>query len=336
MQLDWKTKQMNVNNVTRTNAYLDFYLNYPEIQWAFLGHMVSRNGGWNMTDLKGDVLSKLMNEKTRRTFFSFLERGNWLIFQDVYPQFLLYAESKRIKQNLFYLLPFMNVSVFMEVIWNHFWKSKDHYSLAIGLIINEQNYLEQRIVQNPIYKENVFYTLEFFLQDLMSFNHILFPSEKGGELTLIGSSIHQFDSLHERVNLGKRLYSLLFQSDDQLAQVLQWAITHTHTGSRKDFWPHIFNDVNEGVPGTTIKRRLTACQLREGANKLYSPRLEYAWKNVQHSKAEIGDWFKFSHLDMVEYLLKNEEISKGEIASVYCETLKKLEIAAIAKKAIFL
>jgi len=57
-----KTKQLNVNNVTRTKACLDFYIFRPEINWAFLGHMVSRNGGWNMTDLKGELLSRLMND----------------------------------------------------------------------------------------------------------------------------------------------------------------------------------------------------------------------------------------------------------------------------------
>lgn len=48
------THSLNKNNVTRTKAYIDFYKRHPEIHWAFLGHMVSRNGGWNMTDLKGD------------------------------------------------------------------------------------------------------------------------------------------------------------------------------------------------------------------------------------------------------------------------------------------
>ncbi|PGB24080.1 DUF2515 family protein, partial [Bacillus wiedmannii] len=46
-----QTEQLNKNNVTRTRAYYQFYIQYPEIHWALLGHMVSRNGGWNMTDL---------------------------------------------------------------------------------------------------------------------------------------------------------------------------------------------------------------------------------------------------------------------------------------------
>lgn len=55
-QITARTKEKNENNVTRTAAYLDFYKRHPEIHWAFLGHMVSRNGGWNMTDLKGELL----------------------------------------------------------------------------------------------------------------------------------------------------------------------------------------------------------------------------------------------------------------------------------------
>ena len=66
--------------------------------------MVSRNGGWNMTDLKGGLLSRLLTKKEVESFFTFLERGNWLIFQDAYPQFLVYEESKKRGKNLFYLL----------------------------------------------------------------------------------------------------------------------------------------------------------------------------------------------------------------------------------------
>lgn len=97
------TEELNKNNVTRTNNYLDFYIRHQEIHWALLGHLVSRNGGWNMTDLQGELLSNLLSEQERQDFFSFLERGNWLIFQDIYPQFLLYEES--LKRNKKPLLP---------------------------------------------------------------------------------------------------------------------------------------------------------------------------------------------------------------------------------------
>lgn len=119
-QIKEQTSALNINNVTRTMAYLDFYNQHPEIHWAFLGHMVSRNGGWNMTDLKGGLLPRLLTSKEAASFFSFLERGNWLIFQDVFPQFLLYQESLKRSQNLFYLLKHLHISIFMEVIWNDF------------------------------------------------------------------------------------------------------------------------------------------------------------------------------------------------------------------------
>ena len=144
-----ETQELNLNNVTRTKAYFDIYQKHPEIHWAFLGHMVSRNGGWNMTDLKGDLLTRLLTKKERNDYFNFLERGNWLIFQDAYPQFLLYGESLKRGKPLFYLLPYLNISTFMETIWNYFWRSPDPYILTMALVINEQNYLEKRVIQNP-------------------------------------------------------------------------------------------------------------------------------------------------------------------------------------------
>ncbi|WP_412758550.1 DUF2515 domain-containing protein [Neobacillus thermocopriae] len=324
-----ETDYHNLNNVTRTRAYLEYYLRHPEIHWAFLGHMVSRNGGWNMTDLKGEFLTKLLSNKERKSFFQFLERGNWLIFQDVYPQLLLYEESLKQEKPLFYLLSYLNVSTFMETIWNHFWQNQDTTIHCIALIINEQSYLEKRVIQNPIYQKDVLHKLEFLLQDLLSFNHILFPY---GDKKIKGVTLHQFESLHERIILGKRLYSILFYNKDLLKQVVEWAKSHPHSGSRKDYWPHIFNDVNEGVPGFTYPLRLKSCKLRKGSRRFYSPTLKNAWKNVSHPAAESGDWF--NDWRVVDYLVNDLEMINGEIMDEYCKTLERLEIATLAKKTI--
>ena len=126
--------------MTRTRAYYQFYKRYPEIHWALLGHMVSRNGGWNMTDLKGIYIQSCYLRKI--DLLSFLFRtGNWLIFQDVYPQFLLYEQSVKIK-NLF--ISFL-ISM-CQHLWKRcgtFWKTGNKQILAISTIINEQNYLEK-------------------------------------------------------------------------------------------------------------------------------------------------------------------------------------------------
>lgn len=333
-QIQGRTSGFNINNVTRTKAYLDFYNNYPEIHWAFLGHMVSRNGGWNMTDLKGELLQKLLSNKERNTFFAFLERGNWLIFQDVYPQFLLYEESLRKGENLFYLLPHMNISSFMETIWSQFLENQDTYVLTVSLIINEQSYLESRVINNPTYKKEVFSTLEFMLQDILSMNHVIFPYKKNGRLKLAGQTLHHFQSLHERILLGKRLYSVLFDDPERLKLVEKWASENPHTGSRKDYWPNIFHDIDEGLPRFLLKKKLKNCKLLPGSSRIYSPCLQYVWKDTKQHQAEIGDWYK--KWQVIYYLIDTKEKIDGEIEDEYCKTLERIELAAIAKKAIFL
>ena len=117
-----QTEQLNKNNVTRTRAYYQFYIQYPEIHWALLGHMVSRNGGWNMTDLKGDLYTRILSEKDQFIFFLFRKR-ELAYFPRCIPSILLYEQSVKRSQKLFHLLPHLNVSTFMETMWNHFWKT---------------------------------------------------------------------------------------------------------------------------------------------------------------------------------------------------------------------
>jgi hypothetical protein len=325
-----QTSLLNRNNVTRTKAYLDFYKNHPEIHWAFLGHMVSRNGGWNMTDLKGEFLSVLLTKQERKSFFSFLERGNWLIFQDAYPQFLLYEESMKRGTSLFHLMSWFNISTFMETIWNHFLRNHDRYILTMALVINEQSYLEKRVVHHPFFKKEVFETLEFKLQDLFSFTYILFPYIRGGKIGLTGQVLKQFDRLDARIRLGQRLYTILFKDKTRLNQCKKWAFAHPHTGSRKDYWPQLFHHVKEGVPGKGYQMRLKSCRIKSGAARLYSPELQYVWKDTQHPPAEAGDWFQ--DWKIIDYLIKTDEIIDGEIKNEYCKALENLEMAVIAKK----
>jgi hypothetical protein len=327
-----KTKQLNINNVTRTQAYLDFYERFPGVRWAFIGHMVSRNGGWNMTDLKGDLLSKLLSEEEQKNFFNFLERGNWLIFHDIYPQMLLYEKCLKTNTNLFYLLSQLDVSIFMEVIWNHFLKTENEYLLAIALVINEQSYLEKRVINNSYYQKTVLKTIEFKLQEILNLNQILFPYQNGNEIKLVGQTIDHFASLHERILLGKRLYQLLF-CDGNLDSIFNWAKNNPHTGSRKDFWPSLFNDINETSPGDSYKRRTEQCKLRPGSSRIYSPKLMNAWDNVDHRRAEIGDWY--SDWKALYYLQPDDQVVNGEIRDEYCETLEKIELAILAKEKLF-
>lgn len=331
-----QTRQLNQNNVTRTQAYLQFYLKYPEIHWALLGHMISRNVGWNMTDLKGDLLTKLLTERDQKAFFSFLERGSWLIFQDVYPQFSVYDLSVRGSHEMFHLLPFFYTSTFMETMWRYFWRSGDSYTLAIAMVINEQSNLEKILIQNNHFKKTVTGSVSFKMYDFLRLNNILFPfyaGEKVEKTSLVGATARHFTSLHERILFGKNLYSLLFQREEILEGVLKWVHKCPHTGSRKDYWPDLFNDVNESLPRSLYKRRVKDCMLRKGAKRLYSPALKNAWPNTSHDDTKSGDWFGDWHV--LDYIHKEASFN-GEILNKYCKTLETIELAVMAKEALLI
>lgn len=329
-----KTFLLNQDNVERTRAYLEYYQKHTEIHWALLAHLVSRNAGWSMTDLKGELLPRLLSSKEQRDYFLFLERGNWLIFQDAYPQLLLYEESARQQTNLFHLLPHFHVSVFTQALWNQFWKAGDRELLAVGLIVNEQQHLEEQVMKNESYQNTVISTLSFALQELLALNQILFPCLGDVRpLRLIGETVSHFASLAERIALGKRLYALLFRDSALLEAVYGWACGQPHTGSRKDFWPHLFHDVKESIPGKPYQKRVENCQLKAGGKRIYSPELRHAWKRVAQAMPVERDWYR--DRSVLSYLRISERAPSENMGEAYCRTLEKIELAVVARGKIF-
>ncbi|WP_226582781.1 DUF2515 family protein [Halobacillus litoralis] len=329
------TNQANKNNVTRTMAYLQFFQKYPEIHWALLAHLVSRNAGWNMTDLKGEYLPKLLTGKEVVDFFVFLERGNWLIFQDAYPQLLLYEASKKHGRPLFHLLKPLNISAFMSPFWNRFWINKKSEELTKALIINEQHYIESRVVRNHQYMETVMDKVMFKLQDILAMNHILFPyvTPIQQKTKLTGGTVHHFSAVNERVYLGRALYELLYSVRSRLDQIIQWASTHPHTGSRKDYWPQLFNTIYETAPGHVHEMAVSPCRRDQKGPKIYSPELETCWEDWIHPSPESGDWFK--HVNVMELLKEDVKEFNNDIETVYCRTLEEIELASQAKHTFF-
>ncbi|WP_226654275.1 DUF2515 family protein [Guptibacillus hwajinpoensis] len=314
-----RTERANQNNVTRTRAYLDFYLRHREIHWAFLAHLVSRNAGWTMTDLKGEYLLRFLSQDDQESFFSFLERGNWLIFQDAYPQLLIYEESLKRKKPLFHLLPFFHVSSFMEVVWRRFWFDKNSPTLSVALIINEQYYIDSRVMSKEHFKQTVFATFPFKLQDAFNMNVLLFPMVRNNAIQLIGEPAHHFLYVKERIELGKRLYQLVFSNQHVLNEIIQWAISSSHTGSRKDFWPELFHPIKEG--SLDEKRVLKKCKLEKGP-RIYSPTLS-VWKDVHHEPPDRRDWF-INTPALSLFSLPEPDFS-GNAQKIYCHSLHLLE-----------
>jgi hypothetical protein len=230
-QIKTETMKKNIDNVSRTEAYFNYFKQNPDIIWSFLASMVSRNGGWNMCDLEGPIFREILDPITRKQLFLTYERANWLIFHDVFPQLLLYQYSTKENKPLFHLLPYFNVSSFIQKEWNRYWKVPDKNRLTTALIINEQNVIQTPVIDHPVYKKRVFHSFIFSFQDWLHFSCVLFPT-CGGEV--YGASVNGFKSLSKRINLGKRLASILFHPR-LFPYFFEFAEKTPHTGSRYDY-----------------------------------------------------------------------------------------------------
>jgi hypothetical protein len=297
-ETDWcerirkETNTWNRNNVTRTQAYWNLYREFPELHWALLAHLVSRNGGWSMTDLKGEWLPRLLRSEEARMDFRLLETCNALIFRDAYPQLKLYAESRRTGQALFHFLPYFKVSAFMLPLWEWFWKHQDDSPLlTVGLIVNEQHVIQRPVVENDAVRNRVFDSLSFRSQPLLQTNQVVFPllhdhgQRRHHPMRLAGRVLEHFDDLQERIEFGKCLYALLFGYPKILSGVEAFAQEVPHTGSRSDYWPERFYAQNRKTGGKPVERELSA------GESWYSPPLEHVWPDQPLPSAAPKDWF---------------------------------------------
>lgn len=199
--------------------------------------MVSRNAGWNMCDLEGKWFSQILKKETRKQLFLTYERANWLIFQDAYPQLLLYEYSTNLNTPMFHLLQYFNVSPFMINEWEYYWREKNKRRLMTALIINEQNVIQKPVIEHPIYYKKVFHSILFAIQDYFHFSAVVFPTLEG---ELYGASVYGFQEVDNRINLGKRLADILFDSE-VFGKVIHFAKTTPHTGSRADYEQYMNN-----------------------------------------------------------------------------------------------
>jgi Protein of unknown function (DUF2515) len=260
-----RTNSQNRDNISRTVSYATFYKHNPEVRWAMLASLVSRNAGYSMCDLKGDWLPRMLSRDTRKHLFLTYERANWLIFQDAYPQLLIYEYSKKQGQPNFHLLKYFGVSTFMVHEWEKFWKEKDLKRICTSLIINEQHVIEKPVIEDGFYKKRIFSKVPFLFQDYMHFSTVLFPVESG---EVIGISVHGFKKTKNRIETGKKLYTILFESKWS-EEILSFADKVTHTGSRHDFETYIYPD----------KKRET-------------PFLRLAFPIIEHNRSNTGDWYR--------------------------------------------
>ena len=289
------TGKLNKDNISRTNAYKKYFDRHPEIKWSLLASFVSRNAGWSMTDLKGRLFELGLSDVQQNWLFLTYERANWLIFSDAYPQLLLYEWSKELGQPLFHLLPALGVSSFMKAEWERFWRERDEKRLMYALIINEQNTIQTPIIQNPLFKKNVFHTIPFQVCEWFHFNTVIFPTVEG---VFYGVSVKRFTSLHERIKLGKQLSRMLFRPALSLS-LFHLTTCVPHTGSRFDM------------------------ERWAGIRSRSSPFLRTCFPVIAHSlDGAKADWF---HGENMEKLFQDEKLpEKIELTEWYFQKRRQL------------
>jgi len=299
------TKKYNADNISRTEAYFSFYNRHPEITWSFLASMVSRNAGWNMCDLEGEWFTKIIEKQSRDELFLTYERANWLIFQDAFPQLLLYHYSTKMKQPMFHLLRNFYVSNFMEREWACFWKEKQKNQLMIAQIINEQNVIQQPVIQHPFYKNKVFKSPLFFFQDWLHFSSVLFPTCEG---ELYGASVNGFKSVTKRIDLGKRLANILF--DKNLYPLFyEFSSRTVHTGSRHDYEQYFKNPPKRSTPFLRCTFPYISHQRRDMKDWSRKSSIPKKWtqKSIKHvHSVKLTDWYadKQKQIKKCAYLME--------------------------------
>jgi hypothetical protein len=319
-----ETKRHNQNNITRTSAYLTFFKKHPEIHWSFLAHMVSRNAGYFMSDLKGEYLPRLIKPSISEQLYQMLEKGNSYIFQDAYPQLLLYEESKRKGKSLFYLCRYFNVSPFMEGIWEMFLEGDHTPLLPVALIINEQSHIEKHLIQTKAFQK-LKNSLPFRMQNWLQLSQILFPAIPLKRMT--GKSLESFERLNERIALGQNLYVHLFHKNI-FNEVFRFACQSEHTGSRRDYDPVSFSCYTSHHP-IKAKEKLSFFKTKN-KQKIYSPKLLEVWDVSYDGPFFSSDWFTESVIDTPLFSLLYKPAPNVWIT--YWAGLHKTETAYLLKE----
>ncbi|MGM0921603.1 MAG: DUF2515 domain-containing protein [Bacillota bacterium] len=287
------TLKKNYDNISRTESYHSYYKRNPEIRWAFLASMVSRNAGYCMTDLKGIWFQKMINKKMIKALFLTYEDANWLIFSDAYPQLMLYEISKQIGHPLFHLLDEFHVSPFMKREWQIFWRKKNIEHLMTSLIINEQHLIQKPIIEKAIFKRKVFHTPLFLFQDFFHFSTVVFPTIEG---RLFGFSVYDFKKLKSRIKLGRSLSWLLFHPD-YYQEFMDFSERTVHTGSRYDYEKYLNDGRKRETPYLRTSYPVISHQLDVK---------ERNWFHGQSMKKWYGPLPSPKEIDMTEWLIKKQ------------------------------
>ncbi|MCF2146267.1 DUF2515 family protein [Desmonostoc muscorum LEGE 12446] len=315
----------NLNNPTRTRFYLDYWDRHHEIPWAFLAHLVSRNAGYQMSDLlryqdylnlalsftsPTSIITKPVIDWLEKKLslpgiglplsvallqqvFRFLEAGNFLIFHDVFPQLIAYEVAKEVffltqdvtgSMKAFDYLTGEGVDLqiinqwkqfFTKAIRKSFWQGQpdrviendpDVITLTYALIVNEQNYIEDRLLkpiagipeyvpfQKPI-------SVLFKISQALELTKLIFPKAKASSPSVPAEflihTVGDFNNLQIRIDTGRKLYfSIAIKDPSRGEDIKRWVKTKIHDGSRQNYDPVHYSV--KSVAAAALDRKLSS------------------------------------------------------------------------------
>lgn len=285
----------NRNNITRTMYYQEYYFRHPEVPWTLLASGTSRNAGYQMTDLaRFHIYSEnsglAWNPVPLRSLFAFLEAGNFLIFRDVAPCLIAYEWAKETKattndKNIAFKQLEEHQDIDADAFIIERWKTFFDYAKAKGyhtnkelagrswpgdaeirkhsfaLILNEQNQIEDRLVQDPNrYLSRIDDSPKRVVKFIKSINcmeltHLVYPratSVSTDAHKLMMYTVPDFATLDRRIRTGHDLYVGLFGRTDQAndpavkqkrIEIINWVIGRgrAHHGTRMDYAPSVYD-----------------------------------------------------------------------------------------------
>ncbi len=240
--------ERNRDNVSRTMSYLELYAfareRGVELPWLLMAHVVSRNAGYLMTDL-GAALREpgnVFTEEATRELFVFLERANYLIFDDAWHHVLHHLLGRTASLG-------GETPRFMRDAWRRYEAAASagaspdiERSLVLDLVCNEQNLIEMRVVHHPRFDRAR--AMVAFFEGVGREAPIVLP-KTDAKITVGG-----FVKLDRRIDTGRRIFDTVLAPRAERDEIFAWAMEHPHTGSRsvytkprhdatlRDVWPH--------------------------------------------------------------------------------------------------
>ncbi len=219
----------NRDNVARTESYLELYAlaraHGVELPWVLMAHLVSRNAGYLMTDLApGGRAASFFTRDALDELFLFLERANYLIFDDAWHHVMHHALGRTGALDA-------RTPRFMREAWGRYEDATAggvtaaaERALVMDLVTNEQNLIEHRVVHNARFERAR--AMVAFFEEAGIDGPVVLP------VTAARIRVGNFARLERRIEAGKRIFDEGLAETHARSAIFAWAAATRHTGSR--------------------------------------------------------------------------------------------------------